>query len=156
MRIVAFWDNHKGVARRNQLELIERLDDHCDLAIYGPGSTGDVDRDLRLKPLPYNKEFTANDIIKRLNPDCFYLHFNERVSKWIPKGFEDIKIPKIMHDRNYYKIKEGWYDSMNFDLIIQCQADLDHLCKNAPTVFLPLSASEREFKDMELKRNRKV
>jgi len=144
LKIVAFWDGHKKVAYRNQLQLIERLGEHCDLSIYGAGNHD------------FNKEYDIDHLIKRFDPDVFYVHFCERFKTWVPKGFEDTKIPKIMHDRNWYRVDKGWYDRYNFDLIIQCMPGLEHLSSKIPTIWMPLSFNEKEFYDHKLKRENKV
>jgi len=141
MKIVSIIPGDKPLGAidwRINIDFINQLDNYADefrqIAAY--------DRDHVIT--------SAEDIYKTFKPDAILLLAH---SKTLDSYLKNIPCLKVMIAVDYYKIirdnRYDWYKNNNFDLVVQRGVyDLKHFNEHIgmPSVWLPFSADEKEFK----------
>lgn len=156
MRIIHIYSGriHKTGLHFDFIRKLAERDD-CDFYLYSPRDITVSKKENYIND--YNK-LTATDLVNEYNPDIFLLNMKECTDGFLPSGFSKIKnIPKIMIEVDYWEHKKEkfWYED-NIDLLIQRAFYKYSEQPNIKSVWLPFSADETRFKNLNLERNNKI
>jgi hypothetical protein len=159
---VLLMDNLKFTVVHSRLgaKFLLKLNDHCDLTIYGSGSKvvntylGNEAKNYNL--VPHNKEFTVDEMLQECGkPDVILMHQQVAARSLKPKGFDRCKIPKAImyfdtyvHDEHHGNVvKSNFVKEQNINLVIRrgCRSFYDSDIWTVPSVWLPFSVREENY-----------
>jgi hypothetical protein len=148
MRVLLLYrDNPNGdsnrIAKRIHFGFVSKLNQlpNTKLFVYGPEVSSP------LSTTPYNKKITLADLSKKYTPDVVLLYTISNMHRWLPRDFATSSIPKVSIECDWWygtdRIK-SLLSEQRINLVIQRGYIKDEM-KDIPMVWLPFSASEKEF-----------
>lgn len=150
-----YWSNPKrndsnGRSRRIHYDFVTQLNKLRDveLVIYGPGQ-GEINE---LVPIKYHRKISMSFLKRMINPDVVLLYTIGNVLGWMPSGFKDSQIPKVMVECDWWQVgkkQRVWYKENNINFIIQ-RGSVNTNLNKMPSTWLPFSASDEFVKYQQI------
>ena len=127
-----------------------------ELKTYGPYME-DVFPQINL--MPYRIETTMEDILKIYQPNVILFCTKSRMFKhyvpnkelppgscWLPTGWEDVKIPKVMLEEDYfYEKNDDWYWKNGIKTILQRHYSQSFRSEKCKHIWFPFSIDPNQF-----------
>ena len=147
LKVLILSNGYRAIDDRTRINFLKMLQELCDLKIYGPG-----EYDKAPELAPYKFEINdAKEIIKLFQPDVILIPlWKDLKGVWVPEGISKHGIPVAVLEEDHYEygypreeITLNGYLHHEFHLIIRRHFYYQRQPLN--TVWLPFSASEKEF-----------
>lgn len=156
-------DNIKFDRVHNRLgcRFLLKLNDHCDLTIYGSNAKN-IKKQIgneefkKYRLVEHDSSFNIDDMIQACGkPDIILMHQQNTAKSLKPKGFKNCKIPKAIiyfdtyvHEKHHGNVsKTKFVEENNIDLVIRrgCRSFYDTYIWAPPSVWLPFSVREENY-----------
>jgi len=136
------------ISKRIHYDFINKLrSKEVELSIYGPGVLASV-----CSPVLYDPKLTMSQLKRVFKPDAILLYSTRNINRWVPPGFGEATIPKIMIECDWWNVLDShklWMKKNHIGLLIQRGNVGEIVVHKIPCVWLPFSASEEHFVDAQ-------